>query len=91
MPKKEVFESGKLLRRIEFFPCARVNLAADPLHVEKNLRQVKAIRFQAQILNVIVPAGMFSKSRQKNLPARIGIQTADIFEQKSFIKVAHKA
>src|SRR5258705_115028 len=89
MPKKDVLERRKLLRCVELFPRPGIDLPANALNIQQGLGNVQAFGFQPQLLDMVVPARMFSERGQKNLAARIWIQPANIFEQKFLIKVAH--
>src|SRR4051812_46729633 len=69
LPKEHVLEGGKVLRRIELFPGAGIDLAADAVDVENDFGVVQTVGFEAEILDVIVPAGVFAESGQADKTA----------------------
>src|SRR5262245_56532783 len=67
MPDKDVLELRQPLRLVQLLPRSAVDLPADTLHVKKEFRLSQAAGFQAQILDMIVPARMLAKSAKEDL------------------------
>src|SRR6267142_1838631 len=88
LPKKNVFERGKLLRRLKPFPRARIDLSTDPVYVEQCLGKNEAFGLQPQVLDLIVPSRMLAKDGQPGVTATQA-ETASVFKQKLFEEFAH--
>src|SRR5215831_1791042 len=61
-----MFEFRQPLILIEFVPVSRINLAANAIDIKDLLCQQQTFGVQADIINVIVPAGVFPISTQIN-------------------------
>src|SRR4051812_46338054 len=89
LPEEKVFEVRKLLSGIEFFPSSGIDLAADAVYVESDLGLLETVAFEAEIFDMVVPAGMFAEGREADEPAA-GVEPTDIILKEFFEDVGHE-
>ncbi len=61
MPEKIVAEGINALVRVEFFPCAGIDVLVDALEVEEAFDGDEVVGIEADVVDVVVPARMLSE------------------------------
>ena len=59
-PDYDVFEFRQPFVVTQFVPFSGINLATNAIHVQNLFRQQQAFRLHTNIINMIVPAGVFA-------------------------------
>ena len=89
LPHEQMVEPRQLLGRFKFLPCARIDLTSNAVHIKNELGEIQAFGFESKVLDMVVPAGVFAKSRQSYISAR-RVEPPWILEQKLFEEIAHR-
>ena len=62
-----MFELCQALSAIEFFPFSGADLTANSVHIKNLLCQQQALGLESNVIDVVVPPGMFPKGAEPNL------------------------
>jgi len=65
-PDNDVFEFRQAFIVTQFVPVSGINLATNAIHIQNLFRQQQAFGLQTNIINMIIPAGVFSVGAEIN-------------------------
>ena len=83
MPEKTVAEGVDALGGFEFFPGGGVDVLVDALDVEEAFGGDEFVGVEAEIVDVVVPAGMFAEGGEEGLGAAFwrSEEAREVFEE----------
>jgi hypothetical protein len=91
LPDKKMMELRELSLDGELFPGSGINLASDTPHIKKLLGQDQAFGGHADVIDVVVPTGMFAESCQVNVPSIARRSARCVLQQESPVKGTQKS